>query len=237
MGKIHAALMAGNHDQVSAGRTGRSREEGRPGTFSGFAGSGTHVGDRRLRVARRPQEQRVELPPAVLRRRPMNPAVVFVLGFAGFIAVGTLLLLLPIASAAGEWTPLSTALFTATSAVCVTGLVVVDTGTYWSGFGQWVILLLVKVGGFGFMTSSTLLLLLIGREATLRERILLKEALGSGGLDSVRHLAKKVILFTLAVEGAGAILLALWSATWTRPLPCGGGCFTRSPRSTTRVST
>src|SRR5215207_529791 len=97
----------------------------------------------------------------------------------------------------------------ATSAVCVTGLVVLDTGTYWSGFGQLVILMLIQLGGFGFMTSSTLLLLLLRREATLRERILLREALGSGGLGSVFHLARKVILFRLVAEGTGAIILTV----------------------------
>lgn len=184
---------------------------------SGVTLRGTHAGDRRRRLSRPPQQQEVRLPDRIRRRRPANPALVFVAGFAGFIAAGTLLLLLPISSAEGGWTSLTTALFTATSAVCVTGLVVVDTGTYWSGFGQWVILLLIKVGGFGFMTSSTLLLLLIGREATLRERLLLKEALGTGGLDSVRHLARRIIVFTLIAEAAGAVVLGLWFLRYTDP--------------------
>jgi trk system potassium uptake protein TrkH len=103
-----------------------------------------------------------------------NPALVFIYGFGGVIMAGTLLLTLPIASAEGRWTSLVDALFTATSAVCVTGLVVVDTGTYWSGVGQAIILVLIQVGGFGFMTSSTLLLLLVGQHPTLHERILLR---------------------------------------------------------------
>jgi trk system potassium uptake protein TrkH len=136
-----------------------------------------------------------------------NPALVFIYGFGGVIMAGTLLLTLPIASAEGRWTSLVDALFTATSAVCVTGLVVVDTGTYWSGVGQAIILVLIQVGGFGFMTSSTLLLLLVGQHPTLHERILLKEALGGGGLGSVRTLARRVIVFTLVLEALGAAIL------------------------------
>ena len=138
-----------------------------------------------------------------------RPALVFVCGFSGFIAVGTLLLSLPIASAAGQNTPVLDALFTSTSAVCVTGLVVLDTGTYWSTFGQIVILSLIQLGGFGFMTSSTLLLVLLRRQASLRDRILLRESLGSGGLGTVLHLARRIIVFTLLIEVAGAIILSL----------------------------
>jgi trk system potassium uptake protein TrkH len=136
----------------------------------------------------------------MLKRARRPPAVVFVYGFTGFILVGTLVLTLPVASASGQWTPLLDALFTATSAVCVTGLVVLDTGTYWSQFGQVVILALIQLGGFGFMTSSTLLLLLLRREATLRDRILRANRLGSGGLGSALYLARKVIVFTLIAE-------------------------------------
>jgi trk system potassium uptake protein TrkH len=149
------------------------------------------------------------VPLRVARHGSQHPALVFVCGFAGFIAVGALVLSLPVASAAGQRTPLLDALFTATSAVCVTGLVVFDTGTYWSGFGQIVILVLIQLGGFGFMTSSTLLLLLLRRRETLRERILLREALGGGGLGSAVRLARRVILFTLVAEAAGAVALSL----------------------------
>jgi trk system potassium uptake protein TrkH len=132
---------------------------------------------------------------------------VFVYGFVVLIAVGTFLLSLPLASAAGNWTALLDALFTATSAVCLTGLVIVDTGTYWSGFGQLVILALIQIGGFGFMTSSTMLLLLIGRRVSLRERLLLKESLGGGGLGSVLTLARRVFVFTVIAEAIGVVLL------------------------------
>jgi trk system potassium uptake protein TrkH len=168
---------------------------------------GARAGDRRLRLSRPPSE-RVPLPPPGRRRRQWHPAAVFVAGFAGLVAAGTLLLMLPVASAGGAWTAPLDALFTATSAVCVTGLVVVDTAAHWGPFGHAVILLLVQIGGLGFMTSSTFLLLLMRRQATLRERILLKEALGSGGLGSALHLARRVLVFTLAVEAAGAVVLA-----------------------------
>jgi trk/ktr system potassium uptake protein len=151
----------------------------------------------------------VTSPPHPSRHRVWPAAVVFVLGFAAVILVGTALLTLPISSASGQWTAALDALFTATSAVCVTGLVVVDTGTYWSGFGQAVILALFQVGGVGFMTSSTALLLLSRRRATLRERLLLREALGIGELGSVLTLARNVIIFTLIIEGIGAIVLTV----------------------------
>lgn len=139
--------------------------------------------------------------------RPASP-LILAYGFAGMILVGTLLLLLPFSTASGQSPGLLTALFTATSAVCVTGLVVVDTGSYWSPFGQVVILVLIQLGGLGFMTSSTLLFLLLGRRITLRERILIGEAMGSeptpGGM--VR-LVRRIVLLTLAIEAAGAVYL------------------------------
>ncbi len=131
----------------------------------------------------------------------------FVHGFVILIVIGAILLALPMASATGQWTPFLDALFTATSAVCLTGLVVVDTGTYWSGLGQVIILALIQIGGFGFMTSSTLLLLLIGQRVSLRERLLLREALGGGGLGSVLTLARRIFVFTVIAEGIGLLLL------------------------------
>lgn len=128
-------------------------------------------------------------------------------GFAGIIVTGTILLLLPISSNNGQVTPLVDALFTATSGVCVTGLVVVDTGTYWSPFGQAVILGLIQIGGLGFMTSSTLLFLLIGRRITLRERLLIGKSLGMPTLGGLVGLIKQIAIVTIAIEGAGVLLL------------------------------
>lgn len=131
-------------------------------------------------------------------------------GFAALIAVGTLILMLPVSSAAGTWTAPIDALFTATSATCVTGLVVLDTGTYWSPFGHVVILALIQVGGFGFMTGSTLLLfLIVGRRTGLRDRVLVQASTGVPDLGSVTNLIRRVAVFTIAAEVAGAIVLTV----------------------------
>jgi trk system potassium uptake protein len=144
------------------------------------------------------------------RQPPRRPAVVLALGFLVLIAIGTGLLLLPVSSASGAWTDPVTALFTATSAVCVTGLVVVDTATYWSPLGQVVIIALVQLGGFGFMTGSTLLLLLVvGRRSALSDRILAQESAGARDLGSVTTVLRRVAVFTLIAEGAGALALTI----------------------------
>jgi trk system potassium uptake protein TrkH len=170
---------------------------------------GRRPGDQRVRVARtQPQEVRLEKPKAL--RRPISPAAFLVLTFAALIATGTLLLTIPFASQSGVATPLVDALFTATSATCVTGLVVVDTGTYWSPFGQIVILVLIQAGGFGIMAGSTLLLLLlVGRRTTLRDRVLVKESLGGLQLGGVTRIVKRIALFTVIAEGLGAVILGI----------------------------
>src|SRR6188474_1832708 len=143
-----------------------------------------------------------------LRRGPRTPAAVLVSGFAVLIAIGTLLLALPMSRATGQPADLVTAFFTATSAVCVTGLVVVDTATAWSPFGQVVILALVQVGGFGFMTGSTLLLLLfVGGRIGLRDRVLAQASTGGLELGGVLSIVRRIGLFTVVVEAAGAVVL------------------------------
>ena len=171
---------------------------------------GRRLGDVRVRVERvRPQAFQLE-PDRGIRRPPPPPALVLVIGFAVLIAVGTVVLMLPIASRSGDWTSPVTALFTATSAVCVTGLAVVDTADYWSGFGQVAIMVLIQLGGFGFMTGSTLLLfLLVGRRTGLRDRILAQESTGVRDLGSVRHVVRSVALFTLVAEGIGTVVLTI----------------------------
>lgn len=93
------------------------------------------------------------------------------LGFLTVIAIGTVLLMLPFATSSGEWNQFIVALFTATSAVCVTGHIVVDTATYFSPLGQVIILLLIQVGGLGYMTANTFLIILLGRKFNLREKL------------------------------------------------------------------
>ena len=170
---------------------------------------GRRPGDRRVRVQRtQPQEFTVR-PPKRLRRPP-SPALSLLTVFLVLISVGTLLLMLPIATNDGTSTRFIDALFTATSAACVTGLVVVDTATHWSPFGQVVILLLIQAGGFGIMAGSTLLLLIfIGRRTTLRDRLVVNESLGGLELGAVSGIIKRIAIFTLAAEAAGAVVLSI----------------------------
>jgi trk system potassium uptake protein TrkH len=149
-------------------------------------------------------------------------------GFSLLIAAGSVLLALPMSSAAGTWTSPLTALFTATSAVCVTGLVVVDTATYWSPIGQAVILGLVQIGGFGFMTGSTLLLfVLVGRRTGLRDRVLAQASTDTPTLGGVTEVVRRVAVFTVFVEATGAALLSLaFLAAGDDPLKAAiGGAF------------
>lgn len=144
------------------------------------------------------------------RRRPvLTPAQVLGVGFLLIIAVGTALLSLPAATATGEQASFSTALFTATSATCVTGLIVVPTSTYWSPLGHWIILALIQIGGLGFMTMSTLVFLLLGKRISLRERLIIQEAMGQFSLSGLVRLTRTVLLFTAIMEGIGAIIFTL----------------------------
>lgn len=146
----------------------------------------------------------------------LKPAQVLGLGFAAVILAGAALLTLPVSSAAHVRTPFINALFTATSATCVTGLVVVDTGSYWSVFGQLVILALIQVGGLGIMTMATLFALVIGRRITFHERILIQEAIGQLSVAGVVRLTKYILTSTFVIEGTGALILFL---RWLRDLP------------------
>ena len=135
-------------------------------------------------------------------------------GFGLAVLVGTLLLMLPVAQTGIDWTDPVTALFTATSAVCVTGLVVVDTGTYWSTFGEVVILALIQVGGLGTMTLASLLGLAISRKLGLRARVTAATETKAVGLGDVRGVVLGVARTSLVVEAAVAVVLALrfWAA-------------------------
>ncbi len=132
-------------------------------------------------------------------------------GFAVLIAIGTVLLTLPISSRTGDWTRPIDALFTATSAVCVTGLVVMDTGVWWSGFGQAVIFGLFQLGGFGFMAGSTFFLLLLGgRRGGLRDKVVAQATTAVADLGSVITVLRRVAVFALVTEAAGALILSAW---------------------------
>jgi trk system potassium uptake protein len=140
-----------------------------------------------------------------LFRTELNPLQTFVASFALLAVIGTALLMLPIA-AAGRLVPWHDALFTATSALCVTGLAVQDTGTVFTGFGQVVILLLIQVGGVGLMTFSTLVLLILGRRASMNDSYIVEYSYSEQTL-RISRLLMIVFLFTLAAETAGALLL------------------------------
>jgi trk system potassium uptake protein TrkH len=129
--------------------------------------------------------------------------------FAAAVAVGTALLSLPVATAGEDRADFLTALFHATSAVCVTGLVTVDTGTYWSGFGQAVILLLIQVGGLGIMTLASLLALLLSRRLGLRARLIAQAETKALSAADVRRVVRTVVVFSLASEAVVATVLAV----------------------------
>lgn len=169
---------------------------------------GSVIGNLRVRRGRR-TSQVVEVERPALRK-PRRPGVLFLIfGFLALIAVGTLLLWLPFASKAPGSAPLLTALFTATSAVCVTGLVVIDTRDNWSVFGQIVIIALIQLGGLGFMTSSTLLLLVLGRRLSVAQRVVTGELTGRLGAETPVDLIRRIIVMTLIAEAAGAVTLSL----------------------------
>ena len=134
---------------------------------------------------------------------------IIAVGYMTVILIGTLLLLLPPATRAGESTGILTALFTATSATCVTGLVVVDTATHWTAFGQTVILLMIQIGGLGFMTLGVLLALILRRRISLRTRGILQESMNYMQLGGVIRLVKITFWGTFLFEGCGAVLLAV----------------------------
>lgn len=170
---------------------------------------GRRLGDRRVRVEPT-QPQKFTLKPTKRMRRPPPPALSLVILFVILISAGTLLLMLPIATNDGSATRFVDALFTATSAACVTGLVVLDTATHWSPFGQVVILLLIQAGGFGIMAGSTLLLaIFIGRRTTLRDRVVVQESLGGLQLGTVVTIIKRIAIFTLVSEAIGAVILSI----------------------------
>ena len=144
---------------------------------------------------------------ASIRRSIQHPARLVPLGFLGAILLGTALLMLPTAEATGAGAPFLVALFTATSAVCVTGLIVVDTPTYWSGFGQVVILILFQIGGFGIMTGATLLTLVVTRRLGIGGRIAAQAETKSVGVGDVASVLRLIFVVTVVVQVSVALIL------------------------------
>ncbi len=142
-------------------------------------------------------------------RKKLTYTQIIVLSFLSIILIGSLLLTLPLSSRSGEWTPFLDAMFTATSATCVTGLVVYDTYTHWSAFGQAIILVLIQIGGLGIMTCIAMLSLILKRRISLSERRLLMQSTGSLQHNGIVILIKQIITGTAIVELCGALLLAI----------------------------
>ncbi len=141
--------------------------------------------------------------------RESTPTQVILTGFLALICIGTFLLTLPISNNSGEITPFLTALFTSTSAVCVTGLVVENTMEYWSTFGKIVILLLIQMGGLGFMAIVTMVYMLFRKKVTLRSRLIISESFNQPTFHGMVSLVKRAIIGTLIIEGICALVLSL----------------------------
>lgn len=143
------------------------------------------------------------------KRRDMRPERVLAVGFLALILLGTLLLALPAASASGHSIGAFNALFTATSAVCVTGLVVVDTASSFTSFGHGVLLALIQSGGLGFMVLATMVMIAMGRKITLRDRLLIRESMNASSMAGVVRLSRVYFVMAAAIELTGAALLAI----------------------------
>lgn len=154
--------------------------------------------------------------------KALTPSRVLVTGFILLIAVGTLLLKLPIAVTKGVHLSFIDALFTATSALCVTGLTVVDTGTTFSLFGQVVIMTLVFVGGIGFMTVATLIYMVLGKRISFRERLILQEAMNANSMEGIVRIIRRIIIFVAVIQFTAGLLFAFH---WMRELPANEAIF------------
>lgn len=142
------------------------------------------------------------------RRRVLNSFQIIVLGFAGVILLGALLLMLPVSSASGSATPFVNALFTSTTSVCVTGLVVYDTATYWSGFGHAVILVLIQIGGMGVVTVAASFAMISGRKIGLFQRSTMQEAMAAPKMSGIVRLTNFIVRTTILIELLGAAVMA-----------------------------
>ena len=141
------------------------------------------------------------------RRRRLSSFQIIILGFAWVILLGSLLLMLPIATITGCVTPFNEALFTATSAVCVTGLIIQDTGSYWSGFGQAVILTLIQIGGLGVITVAASFALLSGRKISLMQRSTMQDAISAPKVGGIVRLTRFILFGTFLIELLGALAM------------------------------
>lgn len=142
------------------------------------------------------------------RKTRISPTKIIALGYLCIISLGTVLLIMPFSAKSGEFTPFFDALFTATSATCVTGLISFDTATYWSLFGQLIILLMIQIGGIGFMTLSVLVFSMTKKKIGLRQRSIMQESVSAQQVGGIVKMTRFIVIVTAVFELTGAILLA-----------------------------
>ena len=141
-------------------------------------------------------------------KKKLTSFQIIMFGFLGVLLLGTFLLLLPVSSRSGHMTPFMHALFTSTSAVCVTGLIVHDTATYWSSFGQFIIIVLIQIGGMGVITVAASFALISGRKISLMQRSTMQEAISAPKVGGIVRLTSFIIKITLLIELLGAVIMA-----------------------------
>ena len=159
------------------------------------------------------------------KRQSVSIGRIMAFTFLGIILIGTILLTLPVSSRNGQGASVMTALFTATSATCVTGLVLADTWSQWSNFGQVVILMMIEVGGLGFMSAASLAYFSLRRKISIQQQLVMAEAIGSNMNDVVEH-QKRLLIRAFTVEGVGAVILtARFLTEYSFPLALKLGIF------------
>ncbi len=155
-----------------------------------------------------------------------KPAQTIILGFLGIILIGSFLLTLPISSKSREWTNFIDALFTSTSAVCVTGLTTLSTALHFSYFGQAVILLLIQIGGLGFMTATTFVMLIIRKKISFKDRLTIQDSLSQDTTKGIVRLVRAILILTGIAEGAGSAILMPFFCAANGPIGIWQAVFT-----------
>ena len=166
------------------------------------------------KVVRRPRAGlmrpvQIELTTSRSRSFPLNPSLILIYAFAALVGLGTLLLVLPMSHHGEGFTPFVEALFTATSAATVTGLVVVDTPTYWTTSGQLVIVMLMFAGGLGIMTIAASLLILAGQRVSLAQRLVMRETIGTSALTDITRVTVRILLWAVGIQAVGFVVLSV----------------------------
>jgi len=168
-------------------------------------------------ISRKPNGNKPMIPVLINAFNRMHPTLLLLFSYLAAITAGATVLMLPASTVTGEIDFID-ALFTAASAVCVTGLIVVDTGAYFTAFGQWAILFLIQIGGLGIMTISVALFQVIGKKVVFKQRMAMQEVFSHTPRADIYHLIRSVLVFTILIESAGAILLFFyWNGT--NPFP------------------